>query len=205
MRTSRSRRPRTRSRNRLSTRPGTRLRCTIPIPAFGSTRPVRFSMYGGESFPASMPAAIQRAASASTAFAVRRLMADSAVGTRRNSRFELSRRGLAMSYIHRTLLIAASAFALVATGLQSFAQGGLPNPYRPVRGLADGGGPFVPGGEWAMRPAGPPASVYIDVDGESLWAVIRCDETSPVPLASGGRFGADCLGPDNKIKNIDTI
>ena len=110
-----------------------------------------------------------------------------------------------MSYIHRTLLIAASAFALVATGLQSFAQGGLPNPYRPVRGLADGGGPFVPGGEWAMRPAGPPASVYIDVDGESLWAVIRCDETSPVPLANGGRFGADCLGPDNKIKNVETI
>ena len=26
-----------------------------------------------------------------------------------------------------------------------------------------------------------------------------------VPLASGGRFGVDCLGPDNKIKPIDTI
>ena len=26
-----------------------------------------------------------------------------------------------------------------------------------------------------------------------------------MPLASGGRFGIDCLGPDNKIKNIDTI
>ena len=51
-----------------------------------------------------------------------------------------------------------------------------------------------------MRPAGPPASVYIDADGESVWAVIRCDETSPAPLASGGRFGIDCLGPDNKIK-----
>ena len=52
---------------------------------------------------------------------------------------------------------------------------------------------------------GPPASVYIDIDGESLWAVIRCDETNPVPLASGGRFGVDCLTADNKIKDIDTI
>src|SRR5215510_11234121 len=111
-----------------------------------------------------------------------------------------------MSNATRLGVLAASALiVLLATGSQLFAQGGLPNPYRPVRGLADGGGPFVPGGEWASRPAGPPASVYIDVDGESLWAVIRCDETSPVPLGNGGRFGADCLGPDNKIKNVDTI
>src|SRR4051812_19749420 len=103
------------------------------------------------------------------------------------------------------MLTACAVSLLLATALPSFAQGGLPNPYRPVRGLADGGGPFVPGSEWAVRPAGPPASVYVDVDGESIWAVIRCDETSPVPLASGGRFGVDCLGPDNRIKNIDTI
>ena len=103
------------------------------------------------------------------------------------------------------VIMASVVVALLATRTASFAQSGLPNPYRPVKGLADGGGPFVPGGEWASRPAGPPASVYIDVDGESLWAVIRCDETSPAPVASGGRFGVDCLGLDNKIKNIDTV
>src|SRR5947199_6752096 len=99
--------------------------------------------------------------------------------------------------------------ALLLAGVEPFAQGGLPNPYRPVKGLADGGGPFVPGGEWARLPGGremgPPASVHVDVDGESIWALIRCDETSPVPVAQGGRFGLDCLGPDNKIKNIDTV
>jgi hypothetical protein len=46
---------------------------------------------------------------------------------------------------------------------------------------------------------GPPASVYVDIDGESIWAAIRCDETSPLPVAAGGRFGIDCLGPDNTI------
>ena len=69
-----------------------------------------------------------------------------------------------------------------------FAQGPADNPYRPVKGLADGGGPSVPGGEWAKLPGGremgPPASVHVDVDGESIWAFIRCDETSPVPAAT---------------------
>jgi DNA-binding beta-propeller fold protein YncE len=91
----------------------------------------------------------------------------------------------------------------------SWAQSGLPNPYRPVKGLADGGGPSVPGGDWARRPGGremgPPASVHVDIDGESIWAVIRCDETSPLAVASGGRFGIDCLGIDNRIKKIDTV
>ena len=107
-----------------------------------------------------------------------------------------------MSY--RIGVLAASALALVFASA-SFAQSGVPNPYRPVKGLADGGGPFVPGGEWAARPAGPPASVYVDIDGESIWAVIRCDETSPVPAGNGGRFGIDCLDKNNKIKNVDTI
>src|SRR5262249_23588007 len=35
-----------------------------------------------------------------------------------------------------------------------FAQGPADNPYRPVKGLADGGGPSVPGGEWARLPGG---------------------------------------------------
>src|SRR3954465_9555634 len=84
---------------------------------------------------------------------------------------------------------------------------GADNPYRPVRGLADGGGPSVPGGEWARLPGGrgmgPPAAVHVDADGESIWAFIRCDETSPVPAAKGGRFGLDCMLPDGKLKPHD--
>ena len=99
--------------------------------------------------------------------------------------------------------------ALLATGVSCFAQAPADNPYRPVRGLADGGGPSTPGGEWAKLPGGremgPPASVHVDVDGESIWALIRCDETSPVPAARGGRFGLDCMNPDGSLKPHDTI
>ena len=56
---------------------------------------------------------------------------------------------------------------LLAADASCFAQ--TPNPYRPVKGLADGGGPSIPGGEWAKLPGGremgPPASVQVDVDG----------------------------------------
>ena len=52
---------------------------------------------------------------------------------------------------------------------------------------------------------GPPASVHVDVDGESIWAFIRCDETSPVPVARGGRFGIDCMNADGTLKPHDTI
>jgi DNA-binding beta-propeller fold protein YncE len=115
-----------------------------------------------------------------------------------------------MSKVRRVGMMAASVIAaLFAASVDTLAQGGLPNPYRPVQGLADGGGPYVPGGGWAKLPGGrqmgPPASVDIDIDGESLWAIIRCDETSPVPLAQGGRFGIDCLTPEGKIKDIDTV
>ena len=99
--------------------------------------------------------------------------------------------------------------ALMAMGVVSFAQGPTDNPYRPVRGLADGGGPSTPGGEWAKLPGGremgPPASIQVDTDGESIWAFIRCDETSPVPVTKGGRFGIDCMLPDGKLKPHDTI
>ena len=54
---------------------------------------------------------------------------------------------------------------------------------RSFRAVAGRG--FRVDGRWDRRPPSMPASVYIDIDGESLWAVIRCDETSPVPLASG--------------------
>src|SRR5215471_20051528 len=98
---------------------------------------------------------------------------------------------------------------LLATTVVFAAQGLYENPYRPVKGLADGGGPAVPGGEWAKLPGGremgPPAAVHVDRDGESIWALIRCDETNPVPVGRGGRFGIDCMYPDGKLKPLDTI
>src|SRR5262245_27773368 len=81
----------------------------------------------------------------------------------------------------RTMALHLKSMALGGLALllatQCFAQGPTDNPYRPVRGLADGGGPSVPGGEWARLPGGremgPPASVHVDIDGESIWAFIR--------------------------------
>ena len=59
--------------------------------------------------------------------------------------------------------------AFLAAGGASFGQGPTDNPYRPVKGLADGGGPSIPGGEWAKLPGGremgPPASVHVDANG----------------------------------------
>ena len=123
-----------------------------------------------------------------------------------------------MSKPSRGVLTAACAFVvLLAAVVRPAAQSGLPNPYRPVKGLANGGGPSIPGGEWAKLPSpsrtsvkemGPPAAVHVDVDGESIWALIRCDETSPVPAGAngaGGRFGLDCMYPDGKLKPLDTI
>ena len=52
------------------------------------------------------------------------------------------------------LMTVLTAVALLVAGVEPFAQGGLPNPYRPVKGLADGGGPSIPGGEWARLPGG---------------------------------------------------
>jgi DNA-binding beta-propeller fold protein YncE len=101
------------------------------------------------------------------------------------------------------------ALVLVLCPAQLSGQSGLPNPYRPVKGLADGGGLMIPGGDWARLPGGremgPPASMHVDIDGESIWAFIRCDETNPVTIANGGRFGIDCLDASGRIKNIDTI
>jgi sugar lactone lactonase YvrE len=110
---------------------------------------------------------------------------------------------------HLTSIAMLAVVMFFAADVRPFAQSGLPNPYRPVKGLADGGGLMVPGGDWARLPGGremgPPASMYVDVDGESIWAFIRCDETNPVTVANGGRFGIDCLDQNGRIKNIDTI
>jgi hypothetical protein len=77
---------------------------------------------------------------------------------------------------------------LMAVAGTGFAQAPGYNPYRPVKNLAEGGGAAMPGPEWAKLPGGremgPPAAVALDVDGESVWAFIRCDETSPLPAAA---------------------
>ena len=52
------------------------------------------------------------------------------------------------------------------------------NPYRPVDGLQAGKGPGLIGEAWPKLPGGrqvaSPGGIDIDVDGESVWAVLRC-------------------------------
>ena len=72
----------------------------------------------------------------------------------------------------------ASAVLLLATlGGEIRAQTGS-NPYRPVGGLQAGMGPGLIGEPWAKLPGGrqmgSPGGVNIDVDGEHLWAIVRC-------------------------------
>src|SRR5258708_14606525 len=115
-----------------------------------------------------------------------------------------------MSTANRIGAMALGGIVLAAVAYSpSFAQAPSDNPYRPARGLADGGGPSVPGGEWAKLPGGremgPPASVQVDLDGERIWALIRCDETSPVPAARCGRVGLDCMYPVGPPPPHDTI
>ncbi len=74
-----------------------------------------------------------------------------------------------------------SAVMLVLLGLTTStpvaAQSG-PNPYRLVEGLQAGAGPGRIGEPWAKLPGGramgSPGGLHIDVDGESLWAIVRC-------------------------------
>ena len=99
--------------------------------------------------------------------------------------------------------------ALLAAGVEPLAQSGLPNPYPPRQGTGRWRGPERSGrrvGQASRRERDRTAGLGARRRrrGE-LWALIRCDETSPVPVAAGGRFGIDCLGRDNKIKNIDTV
>ena len=39
----------------------------------------------------------------------------------------------------------------------------------------------------------------------STRAFIRCDETSPLPFARGGRFSINCMNADGTLKPHDTI
>src|SRR4029453_1778216 len=62
--------------------------------------------------------------------------------------------GVSMKPFGLRLTVASAVVFLLAASIASRAQSGLPNPYRPVKGLADGGGSMVPGADWARLPGG---------------------------------------------------
>ena len=76
--------------------------------------------------------------------------------------------------------VRALAMTAMAAGVwpgMTAAQTG-PNPYRPVEGLQAGAGPGRIGQPWATLPdgrlMGSPGGIEVDVDGEHLWAIVRC-------------------------------
>jgi sugar lactone lactonase YvrE len=80
-----------------------------------------------------------------------------------------------MRALPRALLALFTSIALPGGAVE--AQSG-PNPYRPVEGLQAGGGPGRIGEAWAKLPAGrqmgSPGGLHVDVDGEHIWAIVRC-------------------------------
>jgi len=93
------------------------------------------------------------------------------------------------SRVVSTLLVGA-VVAITALSAEVHGQMG-PSPYRPVEGLQAGQGPGLMGGPWLKLPAGrgmgSPGGLHIDIDGESLWAVIRCGgegDPGSAPLGS---------------------
>src|SRR5262247_2757326 len=83
----------------------------------------------------------------------------------------------------RTRLFALAVLATLGAPIAALAQA-LPNPYRLVDGWAK-----LPGG----REIGAVGDVDIDVDGRSVWAILRCD-------AGGDKFGYECLD-----SNLDVV
>ena len=77
-------------------------------------------------------------------------------------------------------VLCIAAFVLSCLGTQAFAQS-YPNPYRVIDDWAK-----LPDG----RTMGAVGDVDVDVDGEHIWAVIRCDATAR------DRFGTECLDSD---------
>ena len=71
------------------------------------------------------------------------------------------------------------ALMMIAT---AYGQSGR-NPYRPADGLQAGSGPGRIGESWMQlpdgRPMGSPGGLNIDVDGEHLWAIVRCGGDAP--------------------------
>ena len=74
-------------------------------------------------------------------------------------------------------LVLGAVVAIVGLHADAQAQMG-PNPYRPADGLQAGSGPGLIGEPWVKLPdgreMGSPGGLEIDVDGEHLWAVVRC-------------------------------
>ena len=74
-------------------------------------------------------------------------------------------------------LVLGVALAIAVLHGEAWAQMG-PSPYRPVGGLQAGSGPGLIGEPWAKLPdgreMGSPGGVEVDVDGEHIWAIVRC-------------------------------
>ena len=84
-----------------------------------------------------------------------------------------------MSKVDRGIPTLVLGGALAMSGLCAEAQAQMgPNPYRPVGGLQAGNGPGLIGDPWAKLPdgreMGSPGGIEVDVDGEHIWAVVRC-------------------------------
>jgi DNA-binding beta-propeller fold protein YncE len=93
------------------------------------------------------------------------------------------------------LAILYLAIVIIGVSMRAEAQSG-PNPYRPVGGLQAGEGPGLIGQPWAKlgRGFGSPGGVEVDVDGEHLWAIIRCGDDG-TPRGSQTYCGASDLDP----------
>ena len=74
-------------------------------------------------------------------------------------------------------MVLAAVVAIAVLHAEVEAQMG-PNPYRPADGLQAGSGPGLIGEGWAKLPygreMGSPGGIEVDVDGESIWAIVRC-------------------------------
>ena len=84
-----------------------------------------------------------------------------------------------MSKGNRGVYRIALGAALVIAALYGEAEAQMgPNPYRPVNGLQAGEGPGRIGQPWAKLPGGRQmgslGGIEIDIDGEHLWAIVRC-------------------------------
>ena len=84
---------------------------------------------------------------------------------------------MANAYQGRSTMFLAMVLGILLVHAGARAQTG-PNPYRQVGGLQAGGGPGRIGESWAELPGGremgSPGGLEVDVDGEHLWAVVRC-------------------------------
>ena len=83
-----------------------------------------------------------------------------------------------MRGIRRLALVVALALLTVPVARRAVVAQAPPNPYRIVEGWAQ-----LPNG----RPMGAVGKVVIDLDGKSVWALVRCEA-----LADPARFGDEC-------------